>query len=323
MKRILLPTGKLTRPLIEEQRRRALRRRRAGGQVIVAAPAPGGPSIAAARLQFYARPQVSILPELASIEWLAGFNMRDPAAYGGALPSDGASVATLLSMGGFPYAAVQDGVAAVPTFRADALGTGRHGLRFDAASLQYLSLGGLFSVFNVTDATFVYACAYRHKGTANPQFVFGFNRGAATTQNFGHLYSSTAPQYRTNGQVGVSTPGQVTLTIDTTNTIAAVGSHGRVNSTNRANRISHFRNGGARLDNNSSAGTVEALTWTSTNALDSALLGARRTSSVVSGYFDGDIGLVALGRLRAGVDIITTGDETALLDFTKAFGGVA
>jgi hypothetical protein len=283
---------------------------------------PSG-SVATARLLFYARPRVSILPELASVEWLAGFNMRDPAAYGGSLPSDGASVTNLLAMGGFPYAAIQDGANAVPTFRANALGTGRHGLRFDAASLQYLSLGGLFTPFNITDATFVYACCYRHKGTGNPQNVFGFNRSSGTSQNFGHLYTSTAPQYRTNGQVGASTPAQVTLTINTTDTIAAVGSHGRANSTNRANRISLFRNGGSRLDNNSSAGTIETATWTNTNALDVALLGARRNSGGVGNYFDGDIGLLAIGRLRTGVDVITTADETALLDFTKAFGGVA
>jgi hypothetical protein len=253
--------------------------------------APEVETIGTAKALFYSYPAVSILPQVAGVEWLAAFDFRNPITYGGTLPSDGASVVAAQCIGGFPFAAQENTAdsGAVPTFALDAMGTGRHALRFTAASSQYLLLPGIHSLFNVSDAAPVLVSIFRHP--------------------------------RANGKLSTAVPAQVTLAIDTANNIAMVSHHGRANSTNRVNRLAHFRNGGSLLTQ--TAATGEQLNYTASNVLTHASIGARRASNAWGNYFDGWLMFCAVGRLATGTDFLGVSDENAILDFSKREGGVA
>jgi hypothetical protein len=285
--------------------------------------APEVETIGTAKALFYSYPAVSILPQVAGVEWLAAFDFRNPITYGGTLPSDGASVVAAQCIGGFPFAAQENTAdsGAVPTFALDAMGTGRHALRFTAASSQYLLLPGIHSLFNVSDAAPVLVSIFRHAGTGSPQAVLSFNKGDLTS-DFAHLYVSGASNnYRANGKLSTAVPAQVTLAIDTANNIAMVSHHGRANSTNRVNRLAHFRNGGSLLTQ--TAATGEQLNYTASNVLTHASIGARRASNAWGNYFDGWLMFCAVGRLATGTDFLGVSDENAILDFSKREGGVA
>jgi hypothetical protein len=282
---------------------------------------PGVTLVGTAKFLFYSYPEVSIFPQPAGVEWLAQWDARNPRTYGGSLPADGASITAAQCIGEFPFAAQQDGVANVPTFALDALGSGRHAWRFAAANSQYLLIPGLHSVFSVTDATYVFVTVARHRGTGSPQTFVSFNKGDFTS-DFAQLYvSGGSNNYRANGKLTTAVPAQVTLAINTTDTMAFVSHHGRVTSGNRVNRMQHFRNGGSLLSHTAASG--EALTYTGANVLTHASIGARRASGAWGNFADMDMLMVGIGRLAAGTDFLSGADETALMDFAKREGGIA
>jgi hypothetical protein len=322
---IIMPTGKLTAAYQDDLKRRSRQRRRmwGGSETAAAAPPPSVPTIGTAKFLFYSYPAVSIFPQPAGVEWVAQWDFRNPITYGGTLPADGANVAAAQCIGGFPFAAQEntaDG-GAVPTFALNAMGTGRHALRFAAASSQYLLLPGIHSLFNVTDAAPILVSVFRHRGTGSPQTTISFNKGDLTS-DFAHLYvSGGTNNYRANGKLSTAVPAQVTLAIDTTNNIAMVSHHGRATLANRVNRVAHFRNGGSLLTQ--TAATGEQLNYTASNVLTHASIGARRASNAWGNYLDGDLMMCAVGRLATGTDFLSLSDENAIVDFCKREGGIA
>jgi hypothetical protein len=82
-----------------------------------------------------------------------------------------------------------------------------------------------------------------------------------------------------------------------------------------------FRNGDALR--NAQSSTSEQLDFATFFNLSDASFGARRDSSVWSLFLDGHIMLAGIGRLKTGVNVLTSADQTIMIDWAKREGVIS
>jgi hypothetical protein len=145
--------------------------------------------------------------------WALAFDARDPGSFGGTLPADAALVTTTTANHGASFALTQDGGNPVPVFARDALGRGRHALRWGpSANAHLLAAGMAEALWNGDMAGVMWVVARAPAVTASTQFLAGFCHPSGATDaafnNFSVLLTTTSAIGRYNGTTAT---GDVTI----------------------------------------------------------------------------------------------------------------
>jgi hypothetical protein len=146
--------------------------------------------------------------------WALAFDARNPAAWpGGVLPADLASVTTTNALYSATYALAQDGAEPVPVFKTDALGTGRHALRWGASANAHLLAAGMAeALWNGDMAGVMWVVLRAPSATAATQFLAGFCHPTGTANAANNNLSIILTTASILGRyTGTNTTGDVTI----------------------------------------------------------------------------------------------------------------
>lgn len=141
----------------------------------------------------------------ASLDPTIAFDAQNAAVFGGSFPADGANVSSTSAVWGATHTLAQRNSAPVPTFAVDALGSGRHALRFLNTASQQLASTGAPAPFWGTNpsATLVVVARWPTGGNGTgTQFLAGVCHPPGTS-NAAHNNFAIITQ--TNGTIGRAT----------------------------------------------------------------------------------------------------------------------
>lgn len=226
---------------------------------------------------------------LPTVGLIGALNAADTVAYDGlALPSNGAAVDFLKARAGLYTDAVAFGAANLPTFGQDAGGTGRHGLRFTAASSQVLQWPGLVPYFNQADMGFTLIAVFRFAATlSGMQTICGLSvDGAFQDYRQTIRLKADGSGFYMNAQTGSGTDtfsAAVASAPAANTTYIAVGRHGTPSGTN-ANRLAVRISAATSTNTN---GSTQDMDFNSTGAMTQAFVGAHRRGGTLKEFLNG------------------------------------